>query len=396
MLLLAMWNYIRGYVIILIEGQFPERFLNICVRRQILLWGIEMTEEGSLILRTSIKGFRNMRVACTRSGCRASLIAKKGLPFLQRRIKKRRTFAAGAIISLIVVVLLASFVWGIDITGNERIETDWLLSVLADNGIKPGTLKYGIDTDEAVNRLMREIPDLAWAGISIRGTRVHVEIAETKKKPVIIALDTPCNIIAKHDGVIEKLVVKAGQEKVRKGETVIKGQLLVSGMVETKVADGTTIPVHAIAEVMARTWYEGRREIVLTKDERTRTGREMWNFYIIIFGGRFGFFTKEPVFEVFDKVVEKDNLKIGEKFILPLSIEVEKFYEVEYNVIKMESSEAREYAIKTIYDEILSKLGGKRKVTSVRRSITPTEDGREEASVIFECIEDIALEATIN
>jgi len=34
MLIFRLWNYIRGYVIIFVEGYFLEKFVNICTRRQ--------------------------------------------------------------------------------------------------------------------------------------------------------------------------------------------------------------------------------------------------------------------------------------------------------------------------------------------------------------------------
>lgn len=38
---LRLWNYIKGYVIIFVEGYFLEKFVNICTRRQIFLWDIK-------------------------------------------------------------------------------------------------------------------------------------------------------------------------------------------------------------------------------------------------------------------------------------------------------------------------------------------------------------------
>lgn len=46
MLVLRLWNYLRGYVIILIEGIFLEKFINICTRRKMYLWDIDKKKMG--------------------------------------------------------------------------------------------------------------------------------------------------------------------------------------------------------------------------------------------------------------------------------------------------------------------------------------------------------------
>ena len=38
MLFIRILNYIKGYLIITINGVFAERFINICVHRNILIW----------------------------------------------------------------------------------------------------------------------------------------------------------------------------------------------------------------------------------------------------------------------------------------------------------------------------------------------------------------------
>ena len=61
MLLFRLWNYIRGYVIIVVEGYFLEKFVNICTRRQILLFDISRQKNSKMTLKVSIKGFRMLR-----------------------------------------------------------------------------------------------------------------------------------------------------------------------------------------------------------------------------------------------------------------------------------------------------------------------------------------------
>ena len=55
MFLVHLWNYIRGYVIIIVTGRSIERFINICSKRQILLWDIVRADMDSASMKASIR-----------------------------------------------------------------------------------------------------------------------------------------------------------------------------------------------------------------------------------------------------------------------------------------------------------------------------------------------------
>jgi similar to stage IV sporulation protein len=96
--LLKLWNYCRGYVIIIVEGIFTEKFLNICARRQILLWDVREQKEHILTMRMGIKDFKKIRPVAKKSKCKVRLLNKEGLPFIINKYRKRKLFFAGAFI----------------------------------------------------------------------------------------------------------------------------------------------------------------------------------------------------------------------------------------------------------------------------------------------------------
>jgi len=68
-----------------------------------------------------------------------------------------------------------------------------------------------------------DIDGLSYVNVLVRGTKVKVEVAEGVKRPSIIPLNVPCDIVAKKDGVIKSVIVKIGQAQVKEGDTVKKG-----------------------------------------------------------------------------------------------------------------------------------------------------------------------------
>ena len=137
MLLLRLWNYIRGYVIILVEGYFLERFINICTHRQVFLWDIKRRNDFAMTLQLSIKGFKMLRPISRKSQCRVRIVKKKGYHLFLININKK-AFMFGAVLFIVIINLLASFIWDIEISGNKEIRTADVLQKLAVIGVKPG------------------------------------------------------------------------------------------------------------------------------------------------------------------------------------------------------------------------------------------------------------------
>ena len=63
-------KYLRGYVRIKVWGFSPERFMNLCSNKQILLWDI--VREGDVYyMNINLRGFRQLRPIVKKTGTRA-------------------------------------------------------------------------------------------------------------------------------------------------------------------------------------------------------------------------------------------------------------------------------------------------------------------------------------
>jgi len=299
LLLFRLWNYLRGYVIIIVEGYFLEKFINICARRKIPMWDVRMQSKRLVTMRMTIKGFRLVRPAARKSGCRVRLLKKTGMPFVFNRYRRRKAFFAGAVLFILLINLLASFIWSIEIVGNNELETSFIEGMLESNGIRTGALKYGINTDRAVERMMLEIDKLSWISIYIRGTKVKVELRERRDIPEIVPRHVPCDIVAQKDGIIKQVIAKEGIEAVGEGDTVKKGQVLISGSIPLKGPENENRLVHAMGIVNARTWYEEESPVVTDKTVRLKTGRVIRDSALILFSWKLDLFHRKNSFKYY-------------------------------------------------------------------------------------------------
>ena len=391
MFLIRLWHYLKGYVIIIVNGQSVEKFINICTRRQILLWDMERVERNSVRMKMSIRGFKNARTAARKSRCRMRILEKKGFPFLFGKYKKRKGFVLGLIVFAVLIYFMTSIIWSIDITGNYHVKADKLIEQMSEYGIYRGASKRAIDPKFLADMLMLKNRQLSWVGVEIKGTRLLISVKEGVETPMIIPLDQPCNVVAKNDGIIVSIIAKNGLALVKEGDTVRRGQVLITGILESKYPEFGSKQVHAIGEVVARTWYEIKKEVPKIKVNRMRTGLE-WNKYSIYFLDlKVRLPSGKNPFELYESNIIDKAPVIGNKFKLPFGIVVEKYYELEEEEQVLDQQQAREIAENMAVEEIQQVVPKDAEIVE-RQLQFFAEDEKEYISITVECTEDIAAQ----
>lgn len=394
-MLLRIWNYWRGYVIIIVEGYFTEKFLNICARRQILLWDVRVQKEHLLTMRMGIKGFRLIRPIARKSKCKVRLLKKVGLPFIFNRYRKRKLFFAGAVLFIGLIIFLSSFIWSIDITGNVKLETSKLESELAQMGIKAGAFKFSINTDEAVNRMMLGSDDISWISIMVKGTRVSVELRERIPAPEIIPDDTPCDVVAKKDGVIKKVIAKGGKEAVTEGETVSEGQVLISGKVTFENKKDEFMLVHAMGTVLARTWYQEEVPVRLTEVERLQTGRIVKDHSLVIFSSKLNLLHRKNKFKEYSSEEIRKKLSIGPNLVFPIEWVTQNYYEENTVQMTVNEEDAKRIATEEAYNKVVECIPDNAEIIKKNVKFIQNEETGIIARVTLECLEDIGVSRQI-
>jgi similar to stage IV sporulation protein len=394
LLLFRLWNYLRGYVIIIVEGFFIEKFINICAKRRIQLWDVRIQKQYLAVMRMTVKGFRVIRPVAKKSGCRVRLLKKTGLPFVLNKYRRRKAFFAGAVLFLILINILASFVWSIEISGNSELEQALIEEALAESGIRTGVFKYRIDTDRAVTGMMLRMDKLAWISIDIRGTKVRVDLRERIDVPEIVPRDIPCDIIARKDGIIRQVTAKEGIEAVSQGDTVKKGQVLIAGSIPIKGGEDRYRLVHAMGTVKARTWYEAEAPVVLDRTERLRTGRVITDSSLVLFSREIDLFRRKNRFQDYSVSRTGRKLSIGEDLVFPAEWITIRYFEEKVVHAYVSREDAMREAAAEAYSRALEQVPDETQIVEkIERFIE--QDGNITARVTLECIEDIGMSRRI-
>ena len=311
-------KYIIGYVKVVVEGYYIERFINICSNKKILIWNLKRENNIKLYLNIGINDFKKLSSICKQTKCRVKIQNKHGVPFLLNKYRKRKIFFLLLILITVVIFFSSNFIWNIEIKEENKQEFENIVEDLNTAGLSIGKMKSKVDTKDIINKLRLKRDDIAWVGIEIKGTNAIVKIVKADKAPEIIDENEHCNIVANKSGLITKVIAHNGTALVKEGDVVQKGSVLIQGVMEGKYTEPRY--VHATGEIYAKVWYTKSIKIFYNQEENEPTGKEEKKYEIKINNFKINFPKKLSKFELYDTIETEKKLKIFSDFYLPISI----------------------------------------------------------------------------
>src|SRR5699024_3914008 len=155
---------------------------------------------------------------------------KKGLPFLLKRLLKRRELYFSVVASVLFIVCLSNVIWKVEISGIPKDLEEKISEQLTNYGIHAGVWAFTLDSPGTIQqKLVQDIPELLWVGVHKQGTTIFLEAVE-KKAIEEEEIPGPRHIIATKKGIISKVYVAKGVPQVRIHDYVEPGDVLVSGI----------------------------------------------------------------------------------------------------------------------------------------------------------------------
>ena len=204
-------KYIRGYLRIRIWGFSPERFMNLCSNKGVLLWDI--VREGDVYyMNISLKGFWELRPILRKTGTRVAVLERYGLPFFLPRLLKRKVFVLGFLLAIAFWTLSSFYIWDIELSGNYQITEDIFESFLKANAVTVGMRRDSLDIEELEKEIRRTFPQITWASAKLSGTKLLIEIKENDAPIVVEKPESTLgtDLVAGYDGTIAAMIVRSG------------------------------------------------------------------------------------------------------------------------------------------------------------------------------------------
>lgn len=223
--------FLRGYLILELEGTSKERLINLCKNRGIIIRHIFPVNKFWYLKLTG-KEFIKIRSGIRKSGCRCRIVKKKGLPFLIKKCKKRKGLLLGSLFFLFVVWQCSLRIWEIDVEGGFLHTREQIVEVMKGQlGVYGGVPTEQVDCFEIEKKLRLTYNEIGWISVEKRGCHIYVMLNESTMPKATGTRQTPGHIVAERDGIIKRLEVKKGIPMVKIGDYVKKGDILISGVV---------------------------------------------------------------------------------------------------------------------------------------------------------------------
>lgn len=272
---------IIGVLSVQIEGFFTERFINLCKINNIRIWDIRNIVKGVVRFNISITDFKRLRKIAKKTKCKVLIKNKKGLYFTFFKYRKRKILFAAIILTMLLSIVLSTFIWTVEIEGNEKLDEKQIYEALKESGLYVGKNKSFLDKKEVTNLLRLNISDISWAGIEISGTKATVKIVEkTRLADKDIQNTDIGDIVATKSGVVSKIVPENGTAKFKEGSYINKGDIAIEGTIYSKYMDPVKVSAKGILKIKSE--YINEKSYTYSELQKEYTNKKLYTIGISI------------------------------------------------------------------------------------------------------------------
>ena len=276
------------------------------------------------------------------------------MPRILYKYRRRWGLALGAVVALAIVFLSRDILWGIRVTGNENVTYTEVVETLEKCGFSVGARIKDLDIDGIETRALLSSDKISWISINMIGNCADVQIREAvlpSEKPS----SRPANVVASRDGQVEYVEISSGVATVIEGSVVRKGDLLISGVIDSK-AGGYSI-TRATGKVYAVTEREFFVEIPMEYERKVVLESEKSEMYITFFSKELKIFKRDtPNGSICDTIDSEEVLKFFGGARLPFGIRTVSTVTYETVTESRSESEAMELAYYQLNMEICEAL----------------------------------------
>ena len=378
-------DFFRGWNKYRIDTKDAPSLLNLFMKYKIVYSRLYESDDGGVTFVCSPSAAMEMLLICKKNGIDVQELGRGGIPHLIWKNRKRFGFLIGAIIAISLMIISDDYIWDVRVIGNEHVTYTEVVNALAEYGIKVGEKINSIDVDRTESLVLLNSDKISWITINIEGTLANVQIRETYDSPTK-QKTRPANVVASRDGVIDHLEIYSGSAAVSEGEAVRKGDLLISGIRDSKT-DGFGI-TRSSGKVYAETERVFRIEIPFEYTQKKVESSKKIEKSIIFFGKELKVFKNGG-----NNAQSCDTINRVEYFSffggVRLPIGIREVTEMAYTeeIVRIGEAEAIDLAYYELSREIDSQLSD---AQILRKSISAYEEnGRYILECRIRCIENI-------
>lgn len=383
-------QWLRGYVSFEFKRGFIEGFINDCFDQKINVQSL--VKNGNILQgECSARTYLRLHRIARKNGGVIGITDRHGPIFALLKIRNRFGLFVGALCAVLIINFLSGFVWNIEITGTNEIRNSDISAFLCENGLQVGTYARGVDRDVIENLLMSSFEKCAWAHINIDGTTATVEIDEAVDKPSVVDPNILTNVKAVKDGIIVKTTTYNGWQNVNVGDSVVEGDLLISGIYEGE-GGKRNLFTHARGEIIAK--VDENIEITISRKQCQKTYTDTKQYkYLYFFGIKIPLFIGTSNYINSDVDVVNDYLVLNGRE-LPIGIVRKDVQRFRVDTVELNDAQLNDLVRSEIDKRIARELSDYEIISNDMDISLNTNEAKASCKIV--CLEDIGKEYKIN
>lgn len=386
-----MWNSLKGYVIIQLDGPGIERFINRMLKNGIIVWDVRRHGYARMQLSIRAKDFFKLRAIKRGARIRISIIEKAGMPFYIARLKHRKVLVFGLIAGLLLLLFAETRCWFVTIDGLETIDEQKIALVLEQEGISRGMALKSISPTELSDALRSADGRIAWAGININGVELNIKIIEAVLIPEPLNKTTPANVVATKNGIIEKISATSGRARVKIGDAVRRGDVLISGDI-TREGASKRLYVFAEGTVLAKVYYTYEYSEPTTQRIMEREGEG--TPYSALYVGGYKVSGTDVPFGDYEVALERGATALG--LVLPVKLIRGRVYELKPKEIRVEREDMLAQAQFHAELNVLQAVPKSVEIIENKTEVHWNSDGSVTVTAMVTTLEEIGASVPLN
>ncbi len=362
--------------------------LDVILKENLSYYRINKSKNGCILLLIPYKLLKKYRIAFDKYGIEYIVRKESGILSVFHKNRARIGLLLGALVLILGVYFSSKIVWRVEIDGNSRLSDAEVLSILEKSGFGIGSYIPRIDYDQVHNEILINCDDISWVSLNINGNVARVEIKETLHGKEVID-ESYSNIVASTDGQILDIKVSDGKKVVNTHSTVKKGDLLISGVVDSQ-SEGVRY-CRAEGEVLAYVNKTIQIEIPRKETKKIYTGKAYTQKKVKIFSKAINFsLNYNNYYKNCDKIENKEYAMLFSKISLPIELQTIRYYEYEFKEVTYSNDDMVNMAFSQLENELKT-------LNIVTKNVeTSYSDGILSLVCQLTCIENIAQEVKIN
>ena len=242
---------LSGMLTVQFTSASPERTLDALMQEQIPLSHVSQKNELTYELNIRRTDYTKVSQILQRRGDHTEILRRTGIYWVIVSLMQRPILLTAIFLMILASCILPARILFITVEGNTALPDQLILSAAENCGIHFAASRKSVRSEKMKNALLSAVPQLQWAGINTSGCTAVISVRERTKEEPDTDKNHFSNLVAERDGYVLSTTVTSGTPLVHPGDSVSKGQLLISGYTDCGLSIRAS---RASGEIIAQTY----------------------------------------------------------------------------------------------------------------------------------------------